>query len=132
MVPTNSNALCDANPVLSVFALFGDGAFHYKAVPSCLGGAEEHGLPTHVVVFNNGRSRSMETSLTKYFPDGAAKNTGVHPRRQDRPSPRLPILRQSPRRLRLPRRPAERELTEIDVVLSDCNPWQIFCPRIEL
>ena len=31
-----------------------------------------------VVVFNNGRYLSMETSLIKYFPDGAAKNTGVH------------------------------------------------------
>ena len=67
-----------AMPDQPVFALIGDGAFHYNAVPSCLGVAEEYGLPIHVVVFNNGRYLSMETSLIKYFPDGAAKNTGVH------------------------------------------------------
>jgi hypothetical protein len=50
----------------------------YNAVPSCLGLAEEHRPPIRVVVFNNGRCLSMETSLIKYFPDGAAKNTGVH------------------------------------------------------
>ncbi|HEX5605762.1 MAG TPA: thiamine pyrophosphate-binding protein, partial [Candidatus Binatia bacterium] len=67
-----------ALPDRPVFALIGDGAFHYNAVPSCLGVAEEYGLPIHAVVFNNGRYLSMETSLIKYFPTGAAKQTGVH------------------------------------------------------
>ncbi len=67
-----------AMPDRPVFALIGDGAFHYNAVPSCLGVAEEYRLPIHCVVFNNGRYLSMETSLIKYFPDGAAKQTGVH------------------------------------------------------
>ena len=42
-------------PDRPVFALIGDGAFHYNAVPSCLGVAEEYNLPIHVVVFKNGR-----------------------------------------------------------------------------
>ena len=36
-----------AMPDRPVFALIGDGAFHYNAVPSCLGVAEEYGLPIH-------------------------------------------------------------------------------------
>src|SRR5439155_10497419 len=67
-----------ALPERPVFALIGDGAFHYNAVPSCLGVAEEYALPIHAVIFNNGRYLSMETSLIKYFPEGAAKKTGVH------------------------------------------------------
>src|SRR5258706_753102 len=67
-----------ALPDRPVFALIGDGAFHYNAVPSCLGVAEEYGLPIHCVIFNNGRYLSMETSLIKYFPDGSAKDTDVH------------------------------------------------------
>jgi thiamine pyrophosphate-dependent acetolactate synthase large subunit-like protein len=61
-----------------VFTLIGDGAFHYNAVPSCLGVAQEYGLPIHAVIFNNGRYLSMETSLIKYFPAGSAKKTGIH------------------------------------------------------
>ena len=83
-----------AMPDRPVFALIGDGAFHYNAVPSCLGVAEEYGLPIHCVIFNNGRYLSMETSLIKYFPAGVAKTTGVHfgaeigPRLQITASPR--------------------------------------------
>jgi len=126
-----------AMPDRPVFALIGDGAFHYNAVPSCLGVAEEYGLPIHVVVFNNGRYLSMETSLIKYFPDGAAKKTGVHygaeigPRpdyqyygkahggygyRVTEPSEIKPAIEKALRH------EAERKLTVIDVVLSDFNP----------
>ncbi len=126
-----------AMPDRPVFALIGDGAFHYNAVPSCLGVAEEYGLPIHVVVFNNGRYLSMETSLIKYFPDGAAKNTGVHygaeigPRpdyqyygkahggygyRVSEPSEIKPAIEKALKH------EAERKLTVIDVVLSDFNP----------
>ena len=61
-----------------VFVLIGDGGFHYNPVPSCLGLAQEYELPIIVVVFNNQRYLSMERGLLKYYPDGAAKKTGVH------------------------------------------------------
>ena len=126
-----------ALPDRSVFALIGDGAFHYNAVPSCLGVAQEYGLPIHVVIFNNGRYLSMETSLIKYFPDGAAKNTGLHfgadiaPRpdyqfygkahggygyRVTQPSEIKPAIEQALKH------EIENKLTVIDVVLSDFNP----------
>ena len=126
-----------ALPDRPVFALIGDGAFHYNAVPSCLGVAEEYGLPVHVVVFNNGRYLSMETSLIKYFPDGAAKRTGVHfgaeidPRpdyqhyakahggygyRVSQPSEITTAVEQAIKH------EAEGKLTVIDLVLSDFNP----------
>jgi acetolactate synthase I/II/III large subunit len=126
-----------ALPDRPVFALIGDGAFHYNAVPSCLGVAQEYGLPIHVVVFNNGRYLSMETSLIKYFPDGAAKNTGLHfganiaPRpeyqfygkahggygyRVTQPSEIKPAIEQALKH------ETEDKLTVIDVVLSDFNP----------
>jgi thiamine pyrophosphate-dependent acetolactate synthase large subunit-like protein len=126
-----------AMPERPVFALIGDGAFHYNAVPSCLGVAEEYQLPIHVVVFNNGRYLSMETSLMKYFPNGAAKTTGVHfganiaPHpdyqcyatahggrgfRVARPDEIKPAIEQALERER------EGKLTVIDVVLSDFNP----------
>ena len=126
-----------ALPERPVFALIGDGAFHYNAVPSCLGVAEEYGLPIHAVVFNNGRYLSMETSLIKYFPTGAAKQTGVHfganiaPRpdyqfygkahggygyRVSEPGQIKPAIESALRH------EAERKLTVIDLVLSDFNP----------
>ncbi|HET8562545.1 MAG TPA: thiamine pyrophosphate-binding protein [Candidatus Binatia bacterium] len=61
-----------------VFVLIGDGGFHYNPVPSCLGLAQEYDLPIIVVVFNNQRYLSMERGLLRYYPDGAAKTTGVH------------------------------------------------------
>ncbi len=88
-------------PDRPVFAFIGDGAFHYNAVPSCLGVAEEYGLPIHCVIFNNGRYLSMETSLIKYFPAGAAKTTGVHFGAEIGPQSRLPTLCQSSWRRRL-------------------------------
>ena len=126
-----------AMPERPVFALIGDGAFHYNAVPSCLGVAEEYRLPIHAVVFNNGRYLSMESSLIKYFPDGAAKKTGVHygaeigPRpdyqfyakahgghgiRVEKPNEIAPAIEQA---LECEK---EGKLTVIDMVLSDFNP----------
>lgn len=61
-----------------VFALVGDGAFHYNPVVACLGLAQEYGLPIIIVLFDNQRYLSMERSLLKYFPDGSAKRTGIH------------------------------------------------------
>jgi acetolactate synthase-1/2/3 large subunit len=61
-----------------VFVLIGDGGFHYNPVPSCLGLAQEYNLPIIVVVFNNQRYLSMERGLLKYYPEGAAKKSGIH------------------------------------------------------
>jgi acetolactate synthase-1/2/3 large subunit len=61
-----------------VFVLIGDGGFHYNPVPSCLGLAQEYDLPITVVVFNNQRYLSMERGLLRYYPEGAAKKTGIH------------------------------------------------------
>jgi len=124
-------------PDRPVFALIGDGAFHYNAVPSCLGVAEEYALPIHVVVFNNGRYLSMETSLIKYFPDGAAKTTGVHYGAEIGPRPDYQYYGKAhggygyrvsdpgeikPAIERALKHEAEKKLTVIDVVLSDLNP----------
>jgi acetolactate synthase-1/2/3 large subunit len=126
-----------AMPDRPVFALIGDGAFHYNAVPSCLGVAEEYQLPIHVVVFNNGRYLSMETSLIKYFPEGAAKKTGVHFGANIAPNPDYQYYAQAHggRGFRVTRpdqiktaveqalvQEREGKLTVIDVVLSDFNP----------
>ena len=61
-----------------VFVLIGDGGFHYNPVPSCLGLSQEYNLPITVVVFNNQRYLSMERGLLRYYPEGAAKKTGIH------------------------------------------------------
>ena len=126
-----------AMPDRPVFALIGDGAFHYNAVPSCLGVAEEYNLPIHVVVFNNGRYLSMETSLIKYFPNGAAKNTGVHYGAEIGPRPNYQYYGKAhggygyrvtdpseikPAIDKALKHEAEKKLTVIDVVLSDFNP----------
>ena len=126
-----------AMPERPVFALIGDGAFHYNAVPSCLGVAEEYQLPIHVVVFNNGRYLSMETSLMKYFPGGAAKTTGVHFGANIAPHPDYQFYAEAhggqgfrvtrpdeikPAIAQALEREKEGKLTVIDVVLSDFNP----------
>ena len=126
-----------AMPYRPVFALIGDGAFHYNAVPSCLGVAEEYGLPIHAVIFNNGRYLSMETSLIKYFPNGAAKNTGVHFGANIAPKPDYQFYGKAhggygyrvtePGEIKTAvghalRHEAEGKLTVIDMVLSDFNP----------
>jgi len=126
-----------AMPDRPVFALIGDGAFHYNAVPSCLGVAEEYGLPIHAVIFNNGRYLSMETSLIKYFPDGAAKKTGVHFGAEIGPKPDYQYYGKAhggygyrvtkPSEIKSAveqalKHEGEGKLTVIDLVLSDLNP----------
>jgi len=126
-----------AMPDRPVFALVGDGAFHYNAVPSCLGVAEEYRLPIHCVVFNNGRYLSMETSLIKYFPAGAAKTTGVHFGAEIGPRPDYQYYAKAhggegfrvtqPGEIKAAIAQAlqcekEKKLTVIDLVLSDFNP----------
>jgi thiamine pyrophosphate-dependent acetolactate synthase large subunit-like protein len=126
-----------AMPDRPVFALIGDGAFHYNAVPSCLGVAEEYGLPIHAVIFNNGRYLSMETSLIKYFPNGAAKTTGVHFGANIAPKPDYQFYGKAhggygyrvtePGEIKTAvaqalKHEADGKLTVIDLALSDFNP----------
>jgi thiamine pyrophosphate-dependent acetolactate synthase large subunit-like protein len=126
-----------AMPDRPVFTLIGDGAFHYNAVASCLGVAQEYGLPIHAVVFNNGRYLSMETSLIKYFPAGAAKTTGVHYGAEIGPRPDYQhyakahggqgIRVEKPNEIAAAIEQAlkcekEGKLTVIDMILSDFNP----------
>ncbi len=61
-----------------VFALLGDGAFHYNPVAACLGLSQEYNLPLVIVLFNNQRYGSMERGLLKYFPEGTARKSGLH------------------------------------------------------
>ena len=126
-----------ALPEQPVFALIGDGAFHYNPVPSCLGVAQEYQLPIHVVIFNNGRYLSMESSLIKYFPEGAAKTTGVHFGAPIAPHPDyqcygrahggLGVCVSRPEEIKPAveqalAHEAQGKLSVIDVVLSDFNP----------
>lgn len=120
-----------------VFALIGDGAFNYNPVPACLGVAEEYQLPVNIVVFNNGRYFSMELSLLGYFPDGAAKKTGLHYGGPISPRPDYQMYAKAhggygvrvtePQEIQAAieqavRANAEGKLSLIDVVLNDFNP----------
>ena len=126
-----------AMPDRPVFVLIGDGAFHYNPVPSSLGVIEEYQLPINVVIFNNGGYLSMGSSLLKYFPDGAAKKTGVHFGRHIAPHPDYQLYGKAHggygARITQPdaikpaieqalNRDAEGKLSVIDIVLSDFNP----------
>ncbi|HEU4340801.1 MAG TPA: thiamine pyrophosphate-binding protein [Candidatus Binatia bacterium] len=122
-----------------VFVLIGDGGFHYNPVPSCLGLAQEYNLPITVVVFNNQRYLSMERGLLRYYPDGAAKKTGIHFGGPISPNPEYRLYAEiyggygvrvtSPTEIqpaisRALERNAAGKLAVIDVVLSDYLPRQ--------
>lgn len=120
-----------------VFALLGDGAFHYNPVPACLGLAQEYDLPIVIVLFNNQRYLSMERGLLRYFPKGAAKRTGIHYGGPISPNPEYHLLAQAyggygvkvvdpqgiqPAVSRALEYAAQGRLALIDVVLSDYTP----------
>ena len=122
-----------------VLVLIGDGGFHYNPVPSCLGVAQEYDLPITVVVFNNQRYLSMERGLLRYYPDGAAKKTGVHFGGPIMPNPDYRLYAdiyggygvrvKDPKEIqpcidRALRHNAAGRLAVIDVVLSDYLPRQ--------
>ena len=122
-----------------VFVLIGDGGFHYNPVPSCLGLAQEYDLPIIVVVFNNQRYLSMERGLFRYYPDGAAKKTGIHFGGPILPNPEYRLYADiyggygvrvtdpkdiQPAIARALEHSAAGRLAVIDVVLSDYTPRQ--------
>jgi acetolactate synthase I/II/III large subunit len=61
-----------ARPADTVVCVTGDGAFSYNPVPSCLGLAQQYGVPILVVICNNQGYVSQEWNLYKYFPTGYA------------------------------------------------------------
>ena len=120
-----------------VIVLIGDGGFHYNPVPSCLGLAQEYDLPITVVVFNNQRYLSMERGLLRYYPEGAAKKTGVHLGGPILPNPDYRLYAEiyggygvrvkepeeiQPALARALKQNATGRLAVIDVVLSDYLP----------
>lgn len=120
-----------------VFALLGDGAFHYNPVAACLGLCQEYGLPIIVILFNNGRYLSMERSLLRYFPEGAAKKTGIHFGAPIHPSPDYQLLARAyggygvrvehPNDIRTAidqalKHSAQGRLSLLDIVLNDYTP----------
>jgi acetolactate synthase-1/2/3 large subunit len=120
-----------------VFMLLGDGALHYNPVAACLGLAQEYSIPICIVLFNNQRYLSQERSLLKYFPEGAAKKTGVHYGVAIEPNPDYRLLAstyggygvkvEKPDQIRPAVEQAMAEMAQgklslIDVVLSDFTP----------
>lgn len=54
----------------------GDGAFLYNPIVASLEASRTHGLPLLIVVFNNGEYRSMKMNHLRFYPSGAAVETG--------------------------------------------------------
>ncbi len=65
-----------AAPHRSVVLTIGDGAFLYNPVIPSLQAARDNGLPLLVVVFNNREYRSMKLNHLRFYPRGAAVDTG--------------------------------------------------------
>lgn len=65
-----------AAPQRPVVLTIGDGAFLYNPVIPSLEAARDNGLPLLIVVFNNRQYRSMKMNHLRFYPDGAAVETG--------------------------------------------------------
>src|SRR5581483_8617208 len=61
-----------------VALLTGDGSFLYNPSLPALGAARENKLPLLIVVFNNREYKSMKRNHLDYYPNGLAKQTGIH------------------------------------------------------
>ncbi|MER6346232.1 thiamine pyrophosphate-dependent enzyme [Streptomyces sp. NPDC001595] len=59
-----------------VVLTIGDGAFTYNPVIPSYDAAEAYGLPLLIVVFNNRVYKSMNLNHRRFYPDGAAAETG--------------------------------------------------------
>nr|WP_260408531.1 thiamine pyrophosphate-dependent enzyme [Planomonospora venezuelensis] len=59
-----------------VVLTIGDGAFMYNPVIQSLDAARANGLPLLIVIFNNRKYLSMKMNHLRFYPDGAAVQTG--------------------------------------------------------
>ncbi|BCY12363.1 thiamine pyrophosphate-dependent enzyme [Actinoplanes sp. L3-i22] len=65
-----------ALPDRTVALTIGDGAFLYNPIVQSLQAARANGLPLLIVVFNNAEYRSMKLNHLRFYPQGAAVETG--------------------------------------------------------
>ncbi|MFV2194971.1 thiamine pyrophosphate-dependent enzyme [Nocardiopsis sp. LOL_012] len=65
-----------AAPERPVVLTVGDGAFMYNPIVQSLDASRTYGLPLLVVVFNNRQYRSMKLNHLRFYPEGAAVETG--------------------------------------------------------
>lgn len=65
-----------AAPAKQVIFTVGDGAFLYNPIVQSLQAARSNGLPILIVVFNNTEYRSMKMNHLRFYPQGAAVETG--------------------------------------------------------
>ncbi len=65
-----------AAPSSLVALTIGDGAFLYNPIVQSLQAARANGLPLLIVVFNNTEYRSMKMNHLRFYPQGAAVETG--------------------------------------------------------
>ncbi|GGN08056.1 thiamine pyrophosphate-dependent acetolactate synthase large subunit-like protein [Actinoplanes campanulatus] len=65
-----------ATPDRPVVLTIGDGAFLYNPIVQSLQAARANGLPLLIVVFNNHEYRSMKMNHLRFYPRGAAVDTG--------------------------------------------------------
>ncbi|MEV6350141.1 thiamine pyrophosphate-dependent enzyme [Actinoplanes sp. NPDC051851] len=65
-----------AAPSATVALTIGDGAFLYNPIVQSLQAARANGLPLLIVVYNNTEYRSMKMNHLRFYPDGAAVQTG--------------------------------------------------------
>ncbi|MEV6300524.1 thiamine pyrophosphate-dependent enzyme [Actinoplanes sp. NPDC051861] len=65
-----------AAPDKPVVFTVGDGAFLYNPIIQSLQAAKANGLPLLIVIFNNAEYRSMKMNHLRFYPQGAAVQTG--------------------------------------------------------
>jgi acetolactate synthase-1/2/3 large subunit len=61
-----------------VVVLTGDGSFLYNPALAALGASKANELPLLVIVFNNHEYKSMKRNHLALYPNGLAKQTGIH------------------------------------------------------
>jgi len=67
-----------AAPNRPVVVLTGDGSFLYNPALPALGASKANKLPLLVIVFNNNEYKSMKRNHLSLYPNGLAKQTGIH------------------------------------------------------
>jgi thiamine pyrophosphate-dependent acetolactate synthase large subunit-like protein len=65
-----------ASPERPVVLTIGDGAFLYNPIVQSLDASRRYDLPLLIVVYNNHEYRSMKVNHLRFYPDGAAVQTG--------------------------------------------------------